>query len=62
MPTSNDRFREAFDWAPEYPTYREGLDQVVERWRADGVIREAGRENGSGDDRTSGEGFEWTAA
>lgn len=36
MPTSNDRFREAFDWAPEYPTYREGLDEVVSRWREEG--------------------------
>ena len=33
MPTSNDRFREAFDWAPTYPTYREGLDEAVARWR-----------------------------
>lgn len=32
MPTSNERFRAAFDWAPRYPTYREGLDQVVEAW------------------------------
>jgi hypothetical protein len=33
MPTSNDRLREAFDWEPRYPTYREGLDAVVETWR-----------------------------
>lgn len=40
MPTTNDRFREAFDWEPEYPTVQEGLDQVVERWREEGTIRE----------------------
>ncbi|WP_439027087.1 NAD-dependent epimerase/dehydratase family protein [Haloarchaeobius sp. DT45] len=32
MPTSNDRFRAAFDWEPTLPTYREGLDRVVENW------------------------------
>jgi nucleoside-diphosphate-sugar epimerase len=32
MPTANDRLREAFDWGPRYPTYREGLDAVVEAW------------------------------
>jgi len=41
MPTTNDRFREAFGWEPEYPTIQEGLDQVVERWREEGTIREA---------------------
>jgi len=36
MPTSNDRFREAFDWTPAYPTVREGIDAVVARWREEG--------------------------
>lgn len=36
IPTSNGRFREAFDWAPAYPTVREGLDAVVSRWRDEG--------------------------
>ncbi len=40
MPTTNDRFGEAFGWEPEYPTVRDGLDAVVERWREDGVLRE----------------------
>lgn len=40
MPTSNDRFREAFDWTPRFPTYREGLEQVIETWRESGTIRE----------------------
>lgn len=47
MPTTNERFREAFDWTPAYPTYREGLNQVVTRWHETGTIRE------------SGEGYEW---
>ncbi|WP_276260047.1 NAD-dependent epimerase/dehydratase family protein [Haloglomus litoreum] len=49
MPTTNERLREAFDWEPAYPTHREGLDQVVERWRETGTIR------------ATGEGYEWTA-
>jgi len=40
FPTDSGRFREAFGWAPEYPTYREGLDRVVERWRAEGALVE----------------------
>lgn len=35
MPTSNGKFREAFDWTPEYPTIHEGLDQVIDRWDED---------------------------
>jgi nucleoside-diphosphate-sugar epimerase len=35
MITSNARFREAFGWAPKYPTFREGLEQVVAAWRAE---------------------------
>ncbi len=49
MPTASDRFREATGWEPAYPTYRDGLRQVVETWRTEGVIREADR------------GFAWTA-
>lgn len=49
MPTTNDKLREAFDWAPEYPDVEAGLDQVVETWLADGTIRETGA------------GVEWTA-
>lgn len=32
--TSNARFRRDFAWTPKYPTYREGLDQVVAEMRA----------------------------
>lgn len=40
MPTSNTRFTREFDWEPEYPTYREGLEQVVQRLLTDGTLRE----------------------
>jgi nucleoside-diphosphate-sugar epimerase len=32
--TSNARFRRDYGWAPRYPTYREGLDQVIAAWNA----------------------------
>jgi nucleoside-diphosphate-sugar epimerase len=33
--TTNARFRRDFGWAPRYPTYREGLDQIVGAWKAE---------------------------
>lgn len=30
--TTNARFRLHFEWAPQYPTYREGLQQIVAEW------------------------------
>jgi 2-alkyl-3-oxoalkanoate reductase len=33
--TTNARFRRDFGWTPRYPTYREGLDQVVAAWNAE---------------------------
>ena len=30
--TTNARFRRDFGWAPRYPTYRQGLDQIVATW------------------------------
>jgi nucleoside-diphosphate-sugar epimerase len=50
MPTTNERFREAFDWEPRYPTVEQGLDEVVDRWRKNGLLR-----------KTEGE-FAWTGA
>ncbi len=41
--TSNARFRKDFGWRPRFPTYREGLDQVVAAWNA-----EQGAEKGEG--------------
>lgn len=49
MPTTNERFKAAFDWEPRHPSVRSGLDQVVETWRESGRIRPAG------------EGYEWNA-
>src|SRR5579872_1298317 len=31
--TTNARFRRDFGWTPRYPTYREGLDQIVAAWK-----------------------------
>ncbi len=31
--TTNSRFRRDFAWTPRYPTYREGLDQIVGAWK-----------------------------
>src|SRR6266851_5315290 len=33
--TTNARFRRDFGWAPRYPTYLEGLDQIVAAWNAE---------------------------
>lgn len=33
MPSSNDKLRTEVGWEPAYPTYQDGLDQVVEAWR-----------------------------
>lgn len=38
--TSNARFREDFNWAPRFPSYREGLAQVVESWKAEGFVKQ----------------------
>ena len=33
--TTNVRLRRDFAWTPRYPTYREGLDQIVAAWNAE---------------------------
>ena len=38
MSTTSEKFRQATGWEPEYPTYREGLRQVVETWEGDGTL------------------------
>lgn len=40
MPTTNGKAKRDLAWEPEYPTYREGLKQVVEAWEADGTLAE----------------------
>jgi len=37
--TSNARFRREFGWRPQYPTFEQGLDDVVATWRAEGFPR-----------------------
>lgn len=32
MPTTNQSFKREFDWEPTYPTYREGVEAVVDAW------------------------------
>lgn len=41
MPASNERFKRAAGWEPTFPTYREGLEHVVERWREAGTLVES---------------------
>jgi len=38
MPTTSEKFRRATDWEPDYPTYREGLRQIVATWEEDGTL------------------------
>lgn len=33
--TTNARFRRDFGWSPRFPTYREGIDQIVAAWNAE---------------------------
>ena len=42
-PTTAEKFRREFDWEPQYPTYREGLDAVIRRWTTDGTLVASGR-------------------
>src|SRR5712691_7784790 len=37
--TSNARFRSDFRWQPTYPTFAEGLDEVVAAWQSEGFPR-----------------------
>ncbi|SFR93788.1 Nucleoside-diphosphate-sugar epimerase [Halomicrobium zhouii] len=49
MPTTAEAFRADVGWEPEYPTYREGLDQVVETWEADGTLAQLNSGERAGD-------------
>ncbi|MDY6817506.1 MAG: NAD(P)-dependent oxidoreductase [Halobacteriales archaeon] len=40
MPTTNEKAVQELDWKPEFPTYREGLKQIVDTWTADGTLAE----------------------
>jgi nucleoside-diphosphate-sugar epimerase len=39
FPTSNRRFRGDFRWTPTYPTFAEGLDEIIAAWKAEGFPR-----------------------
>ncbi|WP_135301948.1 NAD-dependent epimerase/dehydratase family protein [Haloarcula amylovorans] len=39
MPTTAETFKDATGWEPTYPTYHEGLRQVVETWENDGTLQ-----------------------
>ncbi|WP_458206889.1 NAD-dependent epimerase/dehydratase family protein [Haladaptatus sp. NG-SE-30] len=53
-PTSNERFRETLDWEPRYPTYREGIADVVETWREEGTLAEMAGTPSPGSPATAG--------
>lgn len=36
--TANSRFRGDFGWRPRFPSYREGIDQIVTSWVEDGSL------------------------
>ncbi len=36
--TSNARVRRDFGWTPRFPTFREGIDQIVANWTVEGVV------------------------
>ena len=37
--TSNERFRKDVGWNPRFPSYREGLDEVLASWRPENFLR-----------------------
>jgi nucleoside-diphosphate-sugar epimerase len=36
--TTNARFKRNFAWTPKFPTYREGLQDVLQEWRAENFL------------------------
>lgn len=40
FPTTSERFERATGWEPQFPTYREGLRQVLDAWENDGTVTE----------------------
>ena len=30
--TTNSRLKQDFGWKPQYPSYKDGLDQVIQEW------------------------------
>ncbi|SDR40511.1 NAD-dependent epimerase/dehydratase family protein [Natronobacterium texcoconense] len=50
MPTSAERFRRDAGWEPSYPTYREGIRDVVATWQETDAVR------------VTGDGYEWAGS
>ena len=42
--TSNALARQELGWVPRFPSYREGLDEVVAAWRAEGFLGQRARQ------------------
>lgn len=40
MPTANDAFKRETGWEPTVPTYREGIQTIIQTWADDGTLRE----------------------
>ncbi|WP_071391271.1 NAD-dependent epimerase/dehydratase family protein [Haloprofundus marisrubri] len=38
MPTTNEKIKTELDWQPAYPSFEEGLKQVVESWQTNGTV------------------------
>lgn len=38
FPTTNEKFKREVGWEPTYPTYREGLEQVIKTWENEGTL------------------------
>jgi hypothetical protein len=38
--TSNKKFKETFGWNPKYPSFRDGLHQVIAEWKKIGFPHE----------------------
>ena len=36
--TSNERFRRDFNWNPRFPSYKEGLAEIISAWRAENFL------------------------
>jgi nucleoside-diphosphate-sugar epimerase len=36
--TSNHKLRGGSSWSPQYPTYKEGLDQIIRDWKTEGFL------------------------
>ena len=60
--TINERAKREFDWEPAYPTYREGMAQVVESRRADGTLADLRDDPVTGATDPVGEGATRTGA